>query len=106
VTHIPGISQGGCSFDSYPNTPQSTLGHNPHSPSDASIAYHDTASAQCSTSDHMMGVIGNGATNGFTDMDYNELISNMDFSQDIDIPVDFSNFNVNDLMGNNSATTN
>lgn len=50
--------------------------------------------------------IGNGATNGFTDMDYNELISNMDFSQDIDIPVDFSNFNVNDLIGTGGSTTN
>jgi signal transducer and activator of transcription 5B len=48
VNVIPGLAGMGCSFDSYPNTPQSIL-QNPHSPSDASLSYHDNPSVQSSS---------------------------------------------------------
>lgn len=42
------------SLDSFPNTPQS-VHHNPQSPSDASLTYHDNpASVQSSGTDHVM----------------------------------------------------
>jgi len=52
VTFIPGWS-GNSPFDSYPNTPQSVL-HNPHSPSDGSLSYHDNPSIQSASNDCAM----------------------------------------------------
>jgi len=92
VTFIPGWPANG-PFDSYPNTPQSAL-HNPHSPSDGSLSYHDNPSVQSSSNDCPMNAVGGTGTVD----DYADLINTMDLTSDFDVPVDFSSINVSELM--------
>ncbi|GIY42859.1 signal transducer and activator of transcription 5B [Caerostris extrusa] len=76
VTHLPGMTNQ-YGYDSYPNTPQSTL----QSPDPG---YHDSHS-----SDMQDGV-------QFPEVDYD--ILNMEFAPEVDEPVDFSSINVCDLV--------
>ncbi|RWS07662.1 signal transducer and activator of transcription 5B-like protein [Dinothrombium tinctorium] len=92
VIQIPGLGNN-CSFDSYPNTPQSVL-HNPHSPGDASLYHENPASVRSNSTDHTMNI----GSQILPDMDYGDIM-NMDLASDMDVPVDFSTINVSDLMG-------
>ncbi|XP_042900970.1 signal transducer and activator of transcription 5B isoform X2 [Parasteatoda tepidariorum] len=76
VTQIPGWS-GSCGFDSYPGTPQSSVLQSPEP------GYHDPHS------DMQTGA-------AITEVDYD--LMNMEFSSEMDDPVDFSCINVNDLI--------
>ncbi|XP_055953288.1 signal transducer and activator of transcription 5B-like isoform X2 [Argiope bruennichi] len=76
VTHLPALSNA-YGYDSYPNTPQSTL----QSPDPG---YHDSHS-----SDMQAGA-------QFPEVDYDLL--NMEFAPEVDEPVDFSSINVCDLV--------
>ncbi|KAL1414570.1 hypothetical protein MTO96_007355 [Rhipicephalus appendiculatus] len=86
VTQIPGLSGMLNLVDSNPSTPQSYF--HPHSPDTGASIYHDGSSL-----DQAM----QAGLSAAPDLDYNLCdVSDVDFAE-LDIPVDFTNFNVTEL---------